>query len=375
MMRLLVVCNPENRRVRMLDEAAKKTGWSLKTLAYEDLLLGSASPTEAVRGCDAVRVESPGENFLVERELLTNGALIAGDEGFAIAAKSFHYELGRIHSPWYYFLGFKELIGSLAIVMRDVRWMNAPSAIVAMFDKVETKRIANAAGIPTPADYGIIRSFDQLCELLETQHVRRAFVKFATSSSASGVIAIRKHGEQMCATTTVETDYSSGSLKLYNSLRLHTTRDLDEIRQLINALVPYRIFAEAWLPKAAYDHRSTFDLRVLSVNGTATHIVPRVSDSPITNLHLGNRRGDWEEVQLRLGPACDNLRELCAKTTQAIEGTFYSGLDIVVDPSNREFHLLEANACGDLLPGLTDSQGRDTYTVELQAFRESLLSA
>ena len=48
---------------------------------------------------------------------------------------------------------------------------------------------------------------------------------------------------------------------------------------------------EEWLPKAVFQGKQ-FDLRVVVIKGVAKHFVVRLGNSPMTNLHLGNARGD-----------------------------------------------------------------------------------
>lgn len=374
-MQLLVLCNPENRRIGFLRRAALRTGWNIKLAAYEDLLRGEIDVASVARDCTVARIDSPGENFAVERLLLARGAELTSASGYAnldeAAALKLEYQLGQIHFPWQYFLGFKSLLSELDARLPGMRWMNSPPAVATMFDKLAATAHFQACGIATPQQFGVIDSFEQLHEHLRHCPGNRMFVKLTSSSSASGVVAIAAARGQLQATTTVERERTAeGELKLFNSLKLIHLRDLHEIQALIEALIPHRILAEQWLPKAAYDHRSTYDLRVLVVNGRSTHCIPRVSSSPMTNLHLGNRRGDWLSIKAKIGGNLERLTSLCSQAANAIPGTFYTGLDIVCAPTLKQFHLLEANACGDLLPGIVDAQGDDTYTAQLSVLRQ-----
>ncbi len=376
-MQLLVICNPENRRIEFLRQAATTSGWTIKPVAYENLLAGSVDLANEVRDCDAVRIDSPGENFLVERRLLARGAGVCAELGYQSlepnAALRLEYELGRIHFPWQYFLGFKSLLENVAERLSGKRFMNSPQAVVTMFDKVATSDCFHAQGIPTPFQLGLVSSFEQLRDLLVVSGRKRVFVKLTTGSSASGVVAIVRHGEHFRATTTVETVVTAnGKLELYNSLKLRHLSNTRELSRLIDSLVPHRIFAEEWLPKASYDHHSTFDVRVLVVNGIATHFVPRVSSSPMTNLHLGNRRGEWIWIKQRLGANLAGFLQTSSQAARAIPDVFYSGLDVIVDPTLSKFHVLEANACGDLLPGIVNSSGEDTYQVQLTGLKRQI---
>ena len=376
-MQLLVFCNPENRRIDLLRQSAVQTGWSIKPISYERLLTDAVDLEAEARGCIAARIDSPGENFAVERMLLARGSELAAQLGYqclaAEAALRLEYELGRIHFPGQYFLGFTALLHDIDAQLPSMRWMNSPQSVGTMFDKPATVACVQAQGLQTPIQLGVFASFEQLRELLEARGLKRVFVKLTTSSSASGVVAIVRQGDRLRATTTVEmVDGGRGERKLYNSLKLQHLNHTTEIERLIDCLVPHRIFAEQWLPKAAYDHRSTFDLRAMVIDGVATHFVPRVSSSPMTNLHLGNRRGDWAWVEHRLGVNLERFRQTCSQAAGAIQGVFYSGLDVVIDPTWKRFQVLEANACGDLLPGLVDVKGDSTYTAQLRRLAELL---
>lgn len=369
-MQLLTLCNPENRRIDYLRKAAERTGWSLKLVAYQDLLSGTTDLASAGRQCVAARIDSPGENFSVERMLLARGAALGAEQGFSTMdageALRLEYELGRIHYPYQYYLGFASLLQQVDAQLAHVRWMNSPRAVATMFDKVATAHCLQRAGVPIPQQLGVIRSFDELHDLMLARKKRRVFVKLTTSSSASGVVAIVRYGARFRAVTTVERVLGSNKeVRLYNSLKLQTLHDTQEIAELVDGLVPHRAMVEDWLPKAAYDHRSTFDMRAVVIDNQTTHFVPRVSSSPMTNLHLGNRRGDWAIIRKRLGDSLDRFAKACTRAASALPGAFYCGLDVVVDPSLRRFHMLEANACGDLLPGVVDTQGYDTYTTQL----------
>ncbi len=359
----------------MLATAAQSCDIALRMVSYEDLLNGRVDLEGIGQGCDCVRVDSPGENFSVEQLLLIRGAKVAAESGSPfMPPESVHRlseDLGRIHYPWQYFLGFQSALVELETRLPGKCWMNTPAAMAAMFNKLTTNKLLSENGIPIPQQLGLITSFEQLEQLMATGGHSRVFLKLVASSSASGVVALHKFKDKWRAVTTVEVDRSGDEYRLYNSLRLSVLSEQEQIAELITLLVPHQLFAELWVPKAAYDHQSTFDMRVVVVDGQPTHFVPRVSRSPLTNLHLGNRRGNFEQIQQRMGERSSDFYELCSRAAKAIPGCLYTGLDVVIKPSFREFTILEANACGDLLPGIVDEAGRDTYATELTALRSS----
>ena len=52
MSRLLVVGNPENRRIKMLRAAGRDTGWRVQTASYLDLLTGKCQLAELADGAE-----------------------------------------------------------------------------------------------------------------------------------------------------------------------------------------------------------------------------------------------------------------------------------------------------------------------------------
>jgi hypothetical protein len=123
---------------------------------------------------------------------------------------------------------------------------------------------------------------------------------------------------------------------------------------------------EEWVPKAGTEGHA-FDLRVLVVGGQVRHTVARLSRTPMTNLHLRNRRGDVGALQARIGrERWEAGMETCRRAAALFPGSWYAGLDLLFAPGFRRHALLEINAFGDLLPGVL-CDGLDTYTAELTA--------
>jgi D-alanine-D-alanine ligase-like ATP-grasp enzyme len=87
----------------------------------------------------------------------------------------------------------------------------------------------------------------------------------------------------------------------------------------------------------------------------------------MTNLHLGSQRGDWAALAAALGPpTVARLEDLCRRAAAAFPQSLYAGLDVLIEPHGARLAILEANAFGDLLPGISHA-GMDTYSAELDA--------
>ena len=115
----------------------------------------------------------------------------------------------------------------------------------------------------------------------------------------------------------------------------------------------------------------TFDLRILVIAGDPRHGVVRTSHSPITNLHLGNARGDLDTVKRALGrERWEKALGVAASAARCYPKCHYVAVDLMIGTGFDRLAVAEVNAFGDLIPNVA-SEGDDTYTAELRSFVKS----
>lgn len=383
--RLVLLAVEANRRCAFVREACARLGWRapdvvdwrafLEEPSTLERAIDRASRDEASATC-VLRVDSPGEDWECERALLRRGAV--EPETFAAIAPSFATvaqvnalanERGRITLPRQWYRGFCAALRDVeAIASRRerVRVSNAADEIAILFDKRATHdRLADHGVARTPL-LGCPATSDELRALLRERDERRVFVKLWHGSSASGVVALRWDERSVSATTSAELVRNGDEAQLFNSLRVRRYTDERDVRAVLDLLLREGAVVETWRAKATYDG-DNFDLRVVSIAGEARHAVVRVGRSPMTNLHLGNRRGELDRVVRRLGDErWAELRALCASAGRAFSKCLSVGVDVMISPDFREDCVIEANAFGDLLPNVLD-RGDDTYTAALRA--------
>lgn len=154
-------------------------------------------------------------------------------------------------------------------------------------------------------------------------------------------------------------------------MKVRRYTDPDDVRLLIDHLCRDRVHVEEWLPKASLGNGTIFDLRVLVIAGEPCHLVVREGRGPMTNLHLGNRRGDPSRVLDRLGTAgIDALHATCRRTATALPRSFHFALDLLVTVGFRDHAVLEANAFGDLLPGVLHD-GCESYRFQVSRLEQA----
>ncbi|MGW0122775.1 STM4014 family protein [Streptomyces sp. NPDC003327] len=356
---LVVVGDPAGRRVTFFRDAVRSAGLpGVRVVSWPDVLHGRARFAAG----EWVRLDSPGEEPEVDR-LLRDLDDPARVEGTAL---------------WY--ARFTAAVAELAreVAAAGARLVDDPDELSVLFDKRLGHGRLAAAGVPVPAsptsgpDAPPVRGWDDLASLMGRDRWRRVFVKLAHGSSASGVLAVEAAGQdRVQATTSVERGPGG---RLFNSLRVRRYTGAREVGALVDALAPDGLHVERWLPKATQHGRSA-DLRVVVVDGRATHAVVRTSRSPMTNLHLGGARGDLAGARAAVvaaGARWEDALDVCERAAAAFPGTHCVGVDLLPTSGWRRFAVGEVNAFGDLLPGLTGlpgsgAEGLDTYGAQVAA--------
>ena len=369
----LVIGNPENRRVTLFQAALKRLGKpAASVLSYRELLQDAdglrrwlrdwqARATSSSRLC--IRLDSPGENAQVEQLLIKLGLKMAGERA------RLRYEHGRIQHVAAWFDGFSDCLSRIAETVAGfdrVRFTSHPHEILLAFNKPACHQHLMAHGISVPEVLTSIASYDDLITRMKTLGWSRVFVKLATGSSASGVVAIHLNSIGVRALTSMEMIGSGQRARFYNNLKLRSYTRERQVATVVNFLCDAGAHVERWLPKAAMGQRN-FDLRLLVIAGRPMHCVVRTSRSPITNLHLGNERGDFALLRKRMPTgAWADVLALARQTATAFPRSHMLGLDILLQPGFRLPTVLEVNAFGDLLPGVF-YRNCDSYTAQVVA--------
>ncbi|MGV9688272.1 STM4014 family protein [Streptomyces sp. NPDC003444] len=357
--RPVVVGVPAGRRVAFFQDALRSAGLpGARVVSWPDVLRGRARFAAG----ETVRLDSPGED--PEADLLLRGV---GDPTRVEGTGRWY---GRFTAA---VAGLAGSVGEAGAVLVD-----DPAELPVLFDKRLSHGRLRAAGVPVPASptsgaaAPVVRGWADVRALTAGAGMRRVFVKLAHGSSASGVLAVETTGAgRVRATTSVERDPAG---RLFNSLRVRRYTSEREVAAIVDALAPDGLHVERWLPKAVQDGRAA-DLRVVVIDGRATHAVLRTSRSPLTNLHLGGARGDLDAARAAIAAAggrWTDALEVCERAAAAFPGTRCVGVDLLPASGWRRFAVGEVNAFGDLLPRLTGlpgggAEGLDTYAAQVAA--------
>jgi glutathione synthase/RimK-type ligase-like ATP-grasp enzyme len=373
MPQFVLIANPHTRRVELFQNAVRNYGLPPAILVpYEDLLTGKVDLTEFDSGETIFRFDAPERNFTVDRGFISQGANeeLNGDHQriSATEAMLLPEQLGRIYYPHQWYLGWRKSLKQWTSNLQG-KILNHPDDIGIMFDKIQCQKILRNAGIPVPLslfeDTNNRVTIDRLKEQMITQNIPRVFIKLAHGSSASGVVAYEFGAGRERAITTVERIIEEGELRFYNSRLIRQYYHSQEITDIIDFLSAESVQIEQWLPKARLGGKE-FDLRVVVINQRVYQSVIRVGNSPMTNLHLGNDRREISD--LPKGLSQDHWLEMlstCEKAAACFPRSFYCGVDLLIAPNLKDHYILEINAFGDLLQGIT-WEGEDTYSTQIR---------
>ncbi|MFE2137336.1 STM4014 family protein, partial [Streptomyces sp. NPDC059466] len=169
--RWAVVANGENRRVALFSAAAEAAGHgSPRVVEWRDVLREGG---HAFADDEIVRLDSPGENAEVDR-------LLRGVD-----------DPTRVEGSARWYARFLDGVASL----RGGRRLDAPEDLAVLFDNRLCHARLQGAGVPvpvSPTSGGAAPAGDwsQVRSRMAEAGLRRAFVKLAHGSSASGVLAV-----------------------------------------------------------------------------------------------------------------------------------------------------------------------------------------
>ncbi len=356
-----IVGNPGCRRVEAWKAALARHRVVPSHISYEDLLGDNPLPTRAA-GCH-VRLESAAENPRTYRLLLKLGYAQAHQNSYPVIepdqVDALPFERGLLHAPRQAHWGFERLLKSAgALRLGNCHYLNQASEIALQYDKTATLSHLQHHGLPVPEFADEVVDYESIRERFRSRG--RVMVKLRHGSGGAGCMAIHWSKMGTRAFATVLEEFTDGKSSLYAAKKPRYLRDETEIAYLVNRLVHEGLHAEAWLPKAR-DQGHNFDLRIVTIAGKATHAVARGSHHTFTNLNLGNRRLVLQPIIARLGTRWGRLIETAEQAAACFPDSYTLGIDMLLHADWKRWGVLEVNAFGNQLHGITDARGLSTY--------------
>jgi hypothetical protein len=321
-----------------------------------------------------VRMESPGKDDDVTRLLLEAGARDDPSEP-ARDWRAIELTKGLLVRPGLLYRGFRRVLSGLRKAFDSRPHLDptaCPLAVAEMFDKTRTCEKLAAADVPVP------EWLDDPTELTRPLvpnsinpfvHVKprlpndwpTMYVKLNTGSSATGIVVLRAEERGVSGITTLANIDGA----FYNSRLVRRLTGI-ELGSAVEFVVNEGAIVQRGIPMGQIDGQN-FDVRVVCVNAKPAAVIFRLSPHPMTNLHLGGRRGDYEHCRAAI-PTREWLDALdhCAEAAACFDSVI-AGVDLLFERGFRRHYVLEVNAFGDFFPGWTDASGRSIHALELEA--------
>ncbi|HEY8505248.1 MAG TPA: STM4014 family protein [Gemmataceae bacterium] len=382
--RYLAIANPAGKRWQTYRQALDRF-WSARGVTPEIELVPWSEVVPREGNLDGliqadrpalVRLESPGRDTDVGRLLLEVGDRHV-PEPSGTDWRAVPWPKGLLLRPGLMFDGFRRVLEGLrrSFDRRSHLTLTAcPLAVAEMFDKRITARKLKDAGVPTPGFRTGMRSPDDLLDI--SGHPSRCrprdipwesvYVKLATGSSAAGMITFQTMYPHRSTSTMVEIDgrfYSTRRLQGIDCEHPGQTEALD--RQL-QFLIDEGVFIQEGVRLAQIDGLN-FDVRVVVIRGEPAFTIFRLSPYPMTNLHLGGKRGDWKTCRAAVPTRAwlDALDD-CVRAAECFDAAT-AGVDVVFERGTWRHFVLEVNAFGDFFPGWADGRGRGVHEAGIEA--------
>lgn len=310
-------------------------------------------------GSAIFRLESPGRgDFDVIRLLAAAGAAPGkeADRRSTSIAPTELYCPGLVHG------GFVRTMRGLRAALdrhSNFRPLACPLAVAELFDKTATAHRLLQAGLPCPAMFAAPPDADQLLVELRERRFKTAYVKLNSGSSATGIAVVHALDDPPWAITSM--------LRLDD--RFHNTRKLQrvsgaDLNWILEFLLREGAIVQEGITMAQMDGQN-FDMRVVVIYGEPRFTIFRLSNMPMTNLHLGGRRGNWAHCRAAIPTrAWLDALDHCADAARLYPCATV-GVDLVFERGFARHYLLEINAFGDFFPGLTDDSGRTVHETEI----------
>lgn len=367
--RYILIANPGTKRCETFREEFRAY-WQTRGVAAELEVVPWAEVAPRDGNLDAlpafdrpaiVRLESPGKDSAVERLLLEAGARDDPAEPHR-DWRALELPKGLLVRPGLWYRGFRRVLRGLRTsfdARPHLRPTACPLAIAEMFDKTRTCEKLHAAEVPVPE--WLAESRDVFAEVSSDGGWPVAYLKLNTGSSATGIITLARAGDRFRGVTTL----AEIDARFYNS-RLVRTLTGDELQRAADFVTGEGAIAQRGIPMAQIDGQN-FDVRVVCVHAKPVGVIFRLSPHPMTNLHLGGRRGDYDRCRAAI-PTRDWLDALdhCAEAAACFDSTI-AGVDLLFERGFRRHYVLEVNAFGDFFPGWTDDAGRSLHALEIAA--------
>lgn len=373
---LILLGDKSSRRVTDFHRALRQSSLSCTVIDWNDWLSNNNLDQLTDLCKDAlIRIDSPGGSWKNEQKLLLFGAYSLGKD----AQISEQDVLQLVEDRGLVRFGRQRYAGFLAATKQWIDLVKKAGAsrifpdldaIALSFDKRKMHQKMDVSNIRVAPTIQVSGDLEEIFHHMNHANISSVFLKPRYGSSAGGMMALRKSGKKHVLIAPV----AWKNERLYQERRFHRYADINIIRKMVQTLfISEDLHIEEWIPKPTFAGGPA-DLRILVVNKIAALAVARIGFGPMTNLHLGSRRLPWSEVKAHLGKkTAHRLFQEAEKVAALLPNSLSVGVDLAWTPASNRPIVYEANIFGDLIVGIHDENGRNSYDLQVEALCEKTI--
>ena len=357
----LIIGDNKGRRIKTFTDCLKNKGiYNYSVMDWTEVLKDRKELEKNIKKSNIVRIEPPEKNTDIYKLFLDIGAE-SGE--FQKDNVNNNYNENIIISPKSWFKGVEHtflVIDKLIKENKDILSMCDLKEALVMMDKSKTYEFLEGKGknYYLPEKMPEYRNYDEFFEENKNNFIK-CFIKLRYGSGSTGVIAYSNNPKIKEEKIFTSLNYSkeNGNKTFFSTYNVKSYTDKKVIRDMINWVIENGAHVEKWIPKLVYEKKG-FDTRVFVLDKKSEYLLSRLSNSPITNLHLKNERKESEEFLKK--NETDIIKKASEEVMSLFSKSLYSGVDIIL-ANNLKPYVIDVNPFGDLFYNLTGTDKNVHY--------------
>ena len=357
----LIIGDNKGRRIKTFTDCLKNKGiYNYSVMDWTEVLKDRKELEKNIKKSNIVRIEPPEKNTDIYKLFLDIGAE-SGE--FQKDNVNNNYNENIIISPKSWFKGVEHtflVIDKLIKENKDILSMCDLKEALVMMDKSKTYEFLEGKGknYYLPEKMPEYRNYDEFFEENKNNFIK-CFIKLRYGSGSTGVIAYSNNPKIKEEKIFTSLNYSkeNGNKTFFSTYNVKSYTDKKVIRDMINWVIENGAHIEKWIPKLIHEKKG-FDTRVFVLDKKSEYLLSRLSNSPITNLHLKNERKESEEFLKK--NETDIIKKASEEVMSLFSKSLYSGVDIIL-ANNLKPYVIDVNPFGDLFYNLTGTDKNVHY--------------
>lgn len=370
----LLIGDPKGKRLDVFINCLKNIDiHNYKIIQWNDVLEDISIIDNNLKENTILKVEPPEKDLEIYRGFLKKG-INKGNLSKKEIEKIDFSEYPIVEpSQWYY--GVQSTFMDIENLLKRNNHRNIFSMVdfneaLIMMDKEKTYELLskNKNNFELPKRLKKYTSYEEFREDNFNKFLK-CFIKLKCGSGSTGIIAYVNNPKIKEEKIYTSLNYKEvkGKKVFFGNYKVNCFKDKQVIKNMIDWVLEHGAHIEMWIPKSTYNGYR-FDTRAFVIDKKADYLISRLSKTPITNLHLKNKRMESEEFLK------NSELEVIKKASEGVMDTFnnslYSGIDVVTSTGFKPY-IIDVNPFGDLFHNLINTK-RNVYYKEIKTAIERI---